>query len=100
MPSVYLADVTALDENAQVRDIPQSQGRYLPVFASEVYDQNAKLAQAGLTPINLKSIMIGNGLTDNFRMIPSYYDIQCTGASVAPFQDIRSLCLFIFLDCN
>ena len=35
------------------------QGRYIPVFAAEVYDQNAKLAAAGLTPINLQSVMIG-----------------------------------------
>ena len=35
------------------------QGRYIPVFATEVYDQNAKLAAAGLTPINLQSVMIG-----------------------------------------
>ena len=28
-------------------------GRYIPVFAAKVYDQNAKLAPAGLTPINL-----------------------------------------------
>lgn len=35
------------------------QGRYLPVFAAEIYDQNAKLAAAGLTPINLQSVMIG-----------------------------------------
>lgn len=35
------------------------QGRYIPVFAAAVYDQNAKLAEAGLTPINLSSVMIG-----------------------------------------
>lgn len=35
------------------------QGRYLPVFAAEIYDQNAKLAAAGLTPVNLQSVMIG-----------------------------------------
>ena len=35
------------------------QGRYLPLFASAVYDQNAKLIAAGLTPINLQSVMIG-----------------------------------------
>jgi hypothetical protein len=35
------------------------QGRYIPVFASEVYDQNAYLVEVGLTPINLTSVMIG-----------------------------------------
>lgn len=34
-------------------------GRYIPVFASEVYEQNSKMLEAGLTPINLKSIIIG-----------------------------------------
>lgn len=31
----------------------------MPVFAASVYDQNAKLVEAGLTPINLNSIMLG-----------------------------------------
>jgi len=65
-------------------------GRYLPVFAAEIYDQNKQAVAAGLTPINLTSIMIGNGMTDTARMIPSYYDIQCTGASVQAFQDIAT----------
>lgn len=34
-------------------------GRYIPVFASEVYDQNERLVEAGMTPINLQSVMIG-----------------------------------------
>lgn len=42
-----------------------SQGRYLPVFASAVWDGNAKLIKEGKTPINLKSVLIGNGITDN-----------------------------------
>ena len=29
------------------------------MFAAEVYDQNAKLVEAGMVPINLTSIMIG-----------------------------------------
>lgn len=41
-----------------------SQGRYLPVFASEVYDQNKMLEKEGKTPINLQSLMIGNGVTN------------------------------------
>lgn len=35
------------------------QGRYIPAFASYIHDQNAKLVSAGATPINLKSIFIG-----------------------------------------
>lgn len=34
-------------------------GRYLPVFAAALYDQNAALRSAGLTPINLASVLIG-----------------------------------------
>ncbi|KAF8168542.1 serine carboxypeptidase [Crassisporium funariophilum] len=63
-------------------------GRYLPLFASAVYDQNARLVAAGMTPVNLQSVMIGNGMTDSFKMILSYYDMQCSPASVAPFVDV------------
>ncbi|GBE82719.1 Carboxypeptidase Y homolog A [Sparassis crispa] len=65
-------------------------GRYIPVFASEVYDQNAKLVEAGMTPINLTSIMIGNGCTDVTTMLPSYYDMQCTGVTAPPKIGISS----------
>ena len=85
-----------------------TQGRYIPLFAAEIYDQNAKLEGAGLTPINLTSVIIGmvfvqsidqlrltavivckgNGLTDFATMIPSYYDMTCTPASVPPIFDI------------
>ena len=34
-------------------------GRYIPVFAAAVYDQNRQLVKNGLSPINLTSIMIG-----------------------------------------
>ncbi|KIM81856.1 hypothetical protein PILCRDRAFT_821215 [Piloderma croceum F 1598] len=65
-------------------------GRYIPVFASEVYDQNAYLVEVGLTPINLTSVMIGNGLTDFLETFISYFDLQCTPASVYPIQDIKT----------
>ncbi|OSX56451.1 hypothetical protein POSPLADRAFT_1160107 [Postia placenta MAD-698-R-SB12] len=65
-------------------------GRYIPVFAAEVYDQNVKLVDAGMTPINLSSIMIGNGCTDDLTMLSSYYDMQCRPMSVPPIQDIAS----------
>ncbi|KAH7885523.1 Alpha/Beta hydrolase protein [Phlebopus sp. FC_14] len=65
-------------------------GRYIPVFAAEVYDQNTRLVEAGLTPINLQSIMIGNGMTDYFTMSPSYIDMQCTAASVFPISSIST----------
>lgn len=39
--------------------IPSFKGRYLPVFAAEIYDGNARLVEKGVTPVNLKSILIG-----------------------------------------
>ncbi|KAF9444794.1 serine carboxypeptidase [Macrolepiota fuliginosa MF-IS2] len=65
-------------------------GRYLPLFASAVYDQNAVLVEAGLAPINLTSAMIGNGLTDSFTTLLSYYDAQCTPALFEPVLDIST----------
>ncbi|KAJ7287261.1 serine carboxypeptidase [Mycena rebaudengoi] len=65
-------------------------GRYVPVFAAEVYDQNAKLVDAGYTPINLASVMIGNGFTDFFHQMSSSFDMMCTPASVPPILDIAS----------
>ncbi|KAJ7825180.1 serine carboxypeptidase [Mycena olivaceomarginata] len=65
-------------------------GRYVPVFAAEVYDQNARLAAAGYTPINLTSIMIGNGITDFYHQMSSSFDMQCTSASVPPTLSIAS----------
>ncbi|CAA7266369.1 unnamed protein product [Cyclocybe aegerita] len=63
-------------------------GRYVPVFAAEVYDQNSKLVKAGMTPINLASIMIGNGFTYALPMQASMYDMVCTPASVPPLLSI------------
>ncbi|KAI0828821.1 serine carboxypeptidase [Trametes gibbosa] len=63
-------------------------GRYIPVFASTVYDQNARLVDAGLAPINLSSIMIGNGCTDLLRMTQSYYDVQCEDYGFPPVTSI------------
>lgn len=40
------------------------QGRYLPAFASYIYDQNQVAKVAGKPTINLKSVLIGNGITD------------------------------------
>ncbi|KAF8579884.1 serine carboxypeptidase [Ramaria rubella] len=67
-------------------------GRYLPVFAAEIYEENARAVATGLPLINLTSVIIGRAeLTyHTTRMILSYYDIQCSGASVKPFQDIST----------
>jgi len=64
-------------------------GRYIPVFASEIVDQNKKAEEKGLTPINLSSVMIGNGYTDVKEMVLSYYDMTCTNASVLPVLSIE-----------
>ncbi|KAJ7630217.1 serine carboxypeptidase [Roridomyces roridus] len=63
-------------------------GRYVPLFAAEVYDQNARLAAEGYTPINLESVMIGNGMTDLLHQRTSSFEIQCTHASFAPTLSI------------
>ncbi|CCA73427.1 related to PRC1-carboxypeptidase y, serine-type protease [Serendipita indica DSM 11827] len=65
-------------------------GRYLPVFAAEIMDQNAFLKRAGFAPIPLDSVMIGNGITDSFTMATSYYDVTCTNASLQPLLPIST----------
>ncbi|KAF8919272.1 Alpha/Beta hydrolase protein [Mucidula mucida] len=65
-------------------------GRFLPVYASAIYDQNAYLGKHFMTPINLTSVLIGNGMTDYITMLLSYYDILCTGASLPPMLDIAT----------
>ncbi|TBU41993.1 serine carboxypeptidase [Dichomitus squalens] len=63
-------------------------GRYIPVFAATIYDKNPQLIEAGLTPINLSSIMIGNGCTDFSTMFPSYYFAQCEDPNFPAVQGI------------
>lgn len=62
-------------------------GRYIPIFASEVADQNHAIERAALKAgkkpnkdelINLKGVLIGNGLTDVSKQISGYYDMTCT----------------------
>ncbi|EPQ27794.1 uncharacterized protein PFL1_04539 [Pseudozyma flocculosa PF-1] len=74
-------------------------GRYIPVFASEVEDRNAHIRhaarKAGKKPrrdelINLKSIIVGNGLTDVSKQMSGYYDMSCTRrGGVAPILPIE-----------
>jgi len=49
-------------------------GRYIPVFAAELVAQNQILAASSSkrAPINLKSVAIGNGLTDFVTMVSRY----------------------------
>ncbi|KAF5320272.1 hypothetical protein D9611_011383 [Ephemerocybe angulata] len=65
-------------------------GRYIPIFAAEVYDQNRRLVEEGLQPINLSSIMIGNGKTDFMSMYPAYYEVVCTPVTRDPILDIAA----------
>ncbi|KAI0354050.1 serine carboxypeptidase [Trametes cingulata] len=65
-------------------------GRYVPVFASAIHDKNPELEKAGVTPINLTSIMLGNGCTDFATMLPSYYDAQCADPTLPAIQDIST----------
>ncbi|KAG8881177.1 hypothetical protein FRB97_009808 [Tulasnella sp. 331] len=65
-------------------------GRYLPIFASEIVDNNPKAIKAGYEPINLKSVLIGNGWTDITTQMESYYDIQCTTTSYPAVQTIAA----------
>jgi len=68
-----------------------TQGRYLPLFASAVYDQNAALVKAGAEPINLASVMIGNGATDVVTRTLASYDYSCTALSpIGPVVDIST----------
>lgn len=34
-------------------------GRYIPVYAATIYDQNRELVKRGFAPINISSIMLG-----------------------------------------
>jgi len=68
-------------------------GHYLPIFASLIHDQNAQLVAQNMAPINLTSVMIGNGIVDYYSLYPTYIDIQCTTASVSPPVSDISTCL-------
>ncbi|KAF8803956.1 peptidase S10, serine carboxypeptidase [Phlegmacium glaucopus] len=66
-------------------------GRYLPVFASEIFDQNQVATREGHPTINLKSVLIGNGITDISTLYQGRYEIECSTASLpVPFQSISN----------
>ena len=48
------------------------QGRYLPIFGAAVYDQNPTLVAKGLTPVNLKSVLIGQFLMFSPPLLITY----------------------------
>ncbi|KAI0756369.1 Alpha/Beta hydrolase protein [Daedaleopsis nitida] len=63
-------------------------GRYLPVYAAAILDQNVQLVESGMTPINLSSVMITNGCTDFLGMLTSYYEIQCEDHGFPSFTSV------------
>ncbi|KAI0780339.1 serine carboxypeptidase [Trametes elegans] len=65
-------------------------GRYLPVFASAIYDQNPRLVEHGLAPVNLSSLMIGNGGTQWLTTMLSWYDAQCADPTFPPIENIST----------
>ncbi|KIP09855.1 hypothetical protein PHLGIDRAFT_34220 [Phlebiopsis gigantea 11061_1 CR5-6] len=66
-------------------------GRYLPTFASYIHDQNQIAKSKGLSTINLKSVLIGNGITDVSTLYDGRYEIECgTAALEVPFQKINT----------
>ncbi|KIM42879.1 hypothetical protein M413DRAFT_408948 [Hebeloma cylindrosporum] len=68
-------------------------GRYLPVFASEIYDKNQIAVQEGRPAINLQSVLIGNGVTDISTLHEGRYEVECGTVSLpVPFQSI-SVCV-------
>ncbi len=89
------------------------QGRYLPAFASYVYDQNTVALAEGRDTLNMSSVIIGNGIVDImmcvFKIFPGCpytgcayninigrvylgrYEIECgTAAFDVPFQSISN----------
>lgn len=61
----------------------------IPQFASHIVDSNAKAVSEGRTPINIQSVLLGNGLTDVVTMVPTYYDMICTQAGI-PIAEISA----------
>ncbi|VDB85072.1 unnamed protein product, partial [Peniophora sp. CBMAI 1063] len=66
-------------------------GRYVPIFASAIHDQNPALISREQTPINLNSIILGNGNTDMNALRQGSYELVCTSKAstelVIPIMD-------------
>ncbi|KAG6897684.1 hypothetical protein C0992_012433 [Termitomyces sp. T32_za158] len=57
----------------------------------EIYDQNQIAIQEGRMPLNLQSVLIGNGITDISTLYPGRYEVECGTASLnVPFQSINA----------
>ncbi|GAA5905405.1 S10 family peptidase [Sporobolomyces salmoneus] len=66
-------------------------GRYVPLFADYILKENEKLKTSSkddLKPINLVSILVGNGFTDPKTQYGSYIPTVCTNSTgYGPFLD-------------
>ncbi|KAF8323717.1 serine carboxypeptidase [Clavulina sp. PMI_390] len=72
-------------------------GHYLPVFGSAILDGNDRINSSSLSsssgspvPINLQSVAIGNGMVSLAKMLPSWYKMLCTPASVVPPLNVET----------
>jgi len=82
------------------------QGLYIPLFASAIWDQNPMLIAAGLKPIKVGFVAIGEpsrcnsetrernssacvAFADMEHLTVSFYDVWCTSALVPPFLGIK-----------
>ncbi|KAI0751275.1 peptidase S10 serine carboxypeptidase [Daedaleopsis nitida] len=68
-------------------------GRYLPAFASYVYDQNQIARSEGRETLNLTSVLIGNGIVDvsTYATYLGRYAVECSTVSLeVPFQEIST----------
>lgn len=67
-------------------------GRYLPVFASEIYDNNQVALAQNREVVNLQSILIGNGITDISTLYEGRYEIVwdvCIRGTIPDDQEPR-----------
>lgn len=58
------------------------------MFSAAILDGNIVAKSKGLTPINLQSVAIGNGMISAFSMFPTQYDMVCTSVSLPPLMSI------------
>ncbi|PVF96679.1 peptidase S10 serine carboxypeptidase [Serendipita vermifera] len=65
-------------------------GRFVPVFASHIWDRNQVAALENRTPINLKSVILGNGFTNPQLIFGSFYDMLCKNSTITPFYSIQA----------
>ncbi|WFD26085.1 carboxypeptidase C [Malassezia nana] len=69
-------------------------GRYLPLIASRVVDDNTHYAthpEEGIVPLPLQSILIGNGFTSPRHQTRAYVEYACTDQSGdGPFLDMAT----------